>query len=824
MHPPSSSSCPFRPRLLAALLAAGAMTSCANNDSRLPPSGPPPSKPQLFGRAVLEAATFAEGPPSGEFTGTNKNGVQIPFPKQPVQGFSGVLDNHDGTFLVTADNGYGALENSADFHLRVYTVRPSFKSRQGGTGTLAVEKFFELRDPDKKVPFAITNHFTQERVLTGADFDIESIQRAKDGTFWFGDEFGPFLLHTDATGKVLEAPIRLPDFDTEGKQLRSPQNPLSEEASAVRVMNAVRAHARAHGNRRTPVFSPWYSMLDDGDAKTGVPSRLAPPVGSGLAAATSDVFNVASMHAAGYSVVTWTVNTPEEMRALLALKVDGIISDRPDLLLEAVRGFDANGDGTPGDYLGADGLIDPAKFDAQGHRGGRNLRPENTLPAMEVALDHLMTTLELDTGISADGVPLLDHDPSIEAAKCRRADGAPYEKADQVLVKSLSAVDIQSTFICDKIFRGPSQLNDPALSPVTQAFAAQKGLPHVYVMPTLRQVFDFVKFYAGYYKTGAGQSHPDAARRVKNAERVRFNIETKLNPRAEFAARTVAPGPFADAVVEVILDNALAERADVQSFDFRTLLHVQEKYPQVRTAYLFGDFPLFADRSISGSDEGTNLQPEGGASTPWLGGLPWPYRSTAPGSPFRVRASGGFEGMALTPDGKKLLPLLEKPLVGGKERTLLFHEFDLESRRFTGVRYEYVLEEKGMSVADFILFDDTHGLAIERDNFEREQAAFKALYEVKLVGEGKPVQKRLAVDLLHIANPYGLATPLPEELGLGEDFSFPFFTIEDVVVFDRRHIGVINDNNYPFSAGRRAGKAEDTEFILIELDQELGGL
>ena len=39
------------------------------------------------------------------------------------------------------------------------------------------------------------------RLLTGADFDIESFRQAKDGTFWFGDEFGPFLIHTDATGK-----------------------------------------------------------------------------------------------------------------------------------------------------------------------------------------------------------------------------------------------------------------------------------------------------------------------------------------------------------------------------------------------------------------------------------------------------------------------------------------------------------------------------------------------------------------------------------------------------------------------------------------------
>ena len=115
------------------------------------------------------------------------------------------------------------------------------------------------------------------------------------------------------------------------------------------------------------------------------------------------------------------------MTELMKLKVNGIISDRSDLLLEAVQEFDANGDGVPGDFLTPDGLIDINKFDAQGHRGSRNLRPENTLPAMEAGLDNLMTTLETDCGITKDGVPILSHDPHIQAQKCSRIDGVPYE-------------------------------------------------------------------------------------------------------------------------------------------------------------------------------------------------------------------------------------------------------------------------------------------------------------------------------------------------------------------------------------------------------------
>ena len=43
-------------------------------------------------------------------------------------------------------------------------------------------------------------------------------------------------------------------------------------------------------------------------------------------------------------------------------------------------------------------------FDLQGHRGARGLAPENTLPAFAAALSLGVTTLELDTAITRDGV------------------------------------------------------------------------------------------------------------------------------------------------------------------------------------------------------------------------------------------------------------------------------------------------------------------------------------------------------------------------------------------------------------------------------------
>ena len=48
-------------------------------------------------------------------------------------------------------------------------------------------------------------------MLTGADIDPESLQRGRHGDLWVGDEFGPWILHFDASGRLLEAPFALPD-------------------------------------------------------------------------------------------------------------------------------------------------------------------------------------------------------------------------------------------------------------------------------------------------------------------------------------------------------------------------------------------------------------------------------------------------------------------------------------------------------------------------------------------------------------------------------------------------------------------------------------
>src|SRR5262249_17191894 len=192
-------------------------------------------RPTLVSRAVLPADSFVPGPTSGQFI-TGANGRTPPFANgQPLQGFSAILRQDDGSYLIMSDNGFGAKANSADFILPVDRITPSFKTADGGSGEVSIRSEFALRDPDHRINFPIVADMQfypngagnipvdplikNGRLLTGADFDIESFRQVRDGTFWFGDEFGPFLIHTDATGKVLEAPIALPG-------VKSPDNPF----------------------------------------------------------------------------------------------------------------------------------------------------------------------------------------------------------------------------------------------------------------------------------------------------------------------------------------------------------------------------------------------------------------------------------------------------------------------------------------------------------------------------------------------------------------------------------------------------------------------
>lgn len=222
-----------------------------------------------------------------------------------------------------------------------------------------------------------------------------------------------------------------------------------------------------------------------------------------------------------------------------------------------------------------------------------------------------------------------------------------------------------------------------------------------------------------------------------------------------------------------------------------------------------------------------------------------PANPTAKMASFNLKRSGGYEGLAMSKDGSKLYGLLEGPVYledGSVEQTdgktaLRIIELDVASKDWTGRSWLYPLSDGGEAIGDFNMIDETTALVIERDNGagtadqacadpkQPEATCFatparhKRIYKIEMTEEnaGKAVHKIGYIDLMQVKDPNGVARQ-----GGGEGFyDMPFVTIENVDVVDPTHIVVGNDNNLPFSAGRAIDKADDNEFVLLEVGEFL---
>lgn len=173
--------------------------------------------------------------------------------------------------------------------------------------------------------------------------------------------------------------------------------------------------------------------------------------------------------------------------------------------------------------------------------------------------------------------------------------------------------------------------------------------------------------------------------------------------------------------------------------------------------------------------------------------------------------------MGYSPDLTTLYPLLEGSVVGDPDNAVRIYEFDAASASFADeIVGFYELDDPSHAIGDMTPINDNEFIIIERDGRQGEEAAFKKLFKVDLsqVDADGFVEKTELVDLLRIADPDDLNND-------GETtFSFPFVTIEDVIVIDEITLLVANDNNYPFSIGR-GPDIDNNEIIQIELDEPL---
>lgn len=210
-------------------------------------------------------------------------------------------------------------------------------------------------------------------------------------------------------------------------------------------------------------------------------------------------------------------------------------------------------------------------------------------------------------------------------------------------------------------------------------------------------------------------------------------------------------------------------------------------------------------------------------------------------SSLHIRRSYGFEGLAASYNNEFLYPLLEGALQNTQtsqlendngRHFLRILEFDTRNQRYTGRYWKYMLDHNRHRIGDFNMISKTRGLVIERDNGEgapeqactssrtsncfQSPAQFKRVYLIELPSESnRSVRKVAYLDLLNIRDPDNIAV-YGSKRGT---FSFPFITIENVDRVDDNHIIVANDNNLPFSSGRRIDSPDNSEFILLHVGE-----
>jgi glycerophosphoryl diester phosphodiesterase len=226
--------------------------------------------------------------------------------------------------------------------------------------------------------------------------------------------------------------------------------------------------------------------------------------------------------------------------------------------------------------LGASGA--PA-LELQAHRGGRGLWPENTLAAFDGALRLGVDTLELDVALTADGVVVVSHDTALNAAHTRDAEGA-WLAGDGPSIRSMTLAQLQRHDV-GRIRPGTAyarQFPDQA---------ARDGER----VPTLAAVFALVA--------------------ARGADRVRFNIETKIDPTRPEA--TAPPEAMVRALLAEIERAGMARRVTLQSFDWRTLALAGALMPMLPRAYLTSTRGNLRDRRWTAGLDAADF-----ASTPAL--------------------------------------------------------------------------------------------------------------------------------------------------------------------------------------------------------------
>lgn len=226
-------------------------------------------------------------------------------------------------------------------------------------------------------------------------------------------------------------------------------------------------------------------------------------------------------------------------------------------------------------------------FDFEAHRGGRDVRPENTLYAFAYALELGVTTLEMDMQMTKDGRIVISHNPKMSWILARDPQGNYVSKKN--------APDIR-TMTLDEVKKYDVGVMNPAGGDYYESHGkTQLAVPGAKI-PTLEEVFELVNAYGN--KT------------------VLFNIETKsyADPQDDGFVNNPDPAVFVQKVYEIIQKYNMQDRVMLQSFDWRTLEEMRKLDPNITLVALTCEQPFWGR-------EGLYRQVGEPGASPWMAGL-----------------------------------------------------------------------------------------------------------------------------------------------------------------------------------------------------------
>jgi glycerophosphoryl diester phosphodiesterase len=191
-------------------------------------------------------------------------------------------------------------------------------------------------------------------------------------------------------------------------------------------------------------------------------------------------------------------------------------------------------------------------LDVEGHRGARAMRPENTLPAFQYALEVGVTTIELDLAVTSDNVLVISHDPFINPEHCQGPHGEVVPES--LMIHSLTAAKVQE-FDCG--------------SKKNPHFPNQQPVPQT----PIARFNDLLRMLADS--------------KLANAKTIHLNVETKIYPSAP--ELTPTPKQFVELIVKLLRQYKIVNRTTLESFDDRTLLAAKKLEPKLQTVLLTSD-------------------------------------------------------------------------------------------------------------------------------------------------------------------------------------------------------------------------------------------